>query len=282
MLGGRRWRSSGASRETAGDGRRRCSGSSRAVPPTRAQSRRPASRHGAGAATSGQSRREVRARATFMHATAPCTVRCARPPPAAPEHGRTCRHRAGILRLRTQNGGRRPPPAASTGHRRRPRRTVHLLQLKDTGRRAPDGGARSSDGLTVKPDLSSRVRAGPGGVHRPATQRPPGTPPCPGPRRGRTNWPATATVVVSIGRASARPSDARRRRRRRATTTTVGSLPRSGRSPGLAGPRGVSGVMPLPHNASIPMMLSAGAGRAVAATTTATGGRAVHSPAVQG
>lgn len=119
--------------------------------------------------------------------------------------------------------GRNPPPANSerreetaasrfNGSPPQAETQVHLLQLKDTGRRAPDGGARSSDGLTVKPDLSSRVRAGPGGVHRPATQRPPGTPPCPGPRRGRTNWPATATVVVSIGRASARPSDARCRR----------------------------------------------------------------------
>lgn len=92
----------------------------------------------------------------------------------------------------------------------------------------------------------------PGGVHRAATQRSTSTPPCPGPRRGRTNWPAIATVVVSIGRASARPSDARRRRGRRDTTTIVGPLPRWGRSPGLGLAPGVSAAScPLPRDAAV-------------------------------
>ena len=98
--------------------------------------------------------------------------------PAAPGHGRTWRHRAGILSPRTHDSRGRPPTDSSVVQRRRPRRTVHL-QLKETVHRAPDGGTMSSDALTGKPDLSSRVTALPGGVHRPATQRPTGTPPVP-------------------------------------------------------------------------------------------------------
>jgi hypothetical protein len=47
--------------------------------------------------------------------------------PVAPGHGRTWRHRSGILRLRTPDSRGRPPPDASAGRRRRPRRTVHQL-----------------------------------------------------------------------------------------------------------------------------------------------------------
>lgn len=180
----------GVPHETAGDGHRRCSGSSNgfsSLARSEEMSRRPAT---GGAATSADPRRGVRAWASPSHTTAPWTVRCARPPPRVPHHhvgpttpaapgrGRTRRHRAGILSPRTHDSRGRPPPDASVVHRRKPRRTVHL-QLKETVHRAPDGGTGSSDALTVKPDLSSRVTAMPGGVHRPATQRPTGTPPVP-------------------------------------------------------------------------------------------------------
>ncbi|MGW9738677.1 hypothetical protein ACUXPL_001705 [Micrococcus sp. 140720015-1] len=137
MLGGRRWRSSGASRETAGDGRRRCSGSSRGVPPTRAQSRRPGLPP-RGGCCDVRSVSEGSPRSGHAHAChcPPCSVRCVCPPPAAPGHGRTWRHRAGILRLRPHPGRGRPAPEASGGPRRGPRGSVHL-PLKDLGR-APE------------------------------------------------------------------------------------------------------------------------------------------------
>lgn len=157
-----------------------------------------ASRHAAGAATSGQSRREVRARATLAQPTAPpCSVRCVCPPPAAPGHGRTWRHRAGILRLRAHAGRGRPAPEASGGPRRGPRGRVHL-PLKDLGRApetvvsgvltagtppGPERGVGGRTGLSPRRRSCSGVHlrgpalrgAGDGGE----TRRPPSAP-CPG------------------------------------------------------------------------------------------------------
>ena len=96
-------------------------------------------------------------------------------------------------------------------------------KLWDTGR-PPSGGARSSDGLTAKPDLSPRVAAVPGRRAPSCNSAIDQHTPWPGPGRERTYRPVTATVV-SLGRAPARPSDARRRRWRRDTTFTVGPYP---------------------------------------------------------
>ncbi|MGW9716471.1 hypothetical protein ACUXMM_001513, partial [Micrococcus aloeverae] len=114
------------------------------------------------------------------------------------------------------------------------------------------------------------------------TQRPPGTPPCPGPRRGRTNRPATATVVVSIGRASARPSDARCRRwgggTRRPPSAPYpgGDAPRAWPAPWLS----AASCPPATRRGGLRSPGAAGERRAVA--DTGTGSRAAHSPAVQG
>ena len=118
-------------------------------------------------------------------------------------------------------------------------------KLWDTGR-PPSGGARSSDGLTAKPDLSPRVAAVPGRGAPSCNSAIDQHTPWPGPGRERTYRPVTATVV-SLGRAPARPSDARRRRWRRDTTFTVGPYPGGDAPPGSAGPTAGSGLIPSCH-----------------------------------
>lgn len=141
-------------------------------------------------------------------------------------------------------------------------------KLWDTGR-PPSGGARSSDGLTAKPDLSPRVAAVPGRGAPSCNSAIDQHTPWPGPGRERTYRPVTATVV-SLGRAPARPSDARRR-----------PLPRWRRSPGLGRPHGWQRPHTLlPHDAAVSGRPERGESRAAADTVTR--GRAAHSPAVQG
>ncbi|CAM3532563.1 hypothetical protein MILU53160_02050 [Micrococcus luteus] len=118
-------------------------------------------------------------------------------------------------------------------------------KLKDTGL-PPGGGARSSDGVTAKPDLSPRVAAVPGRGAPSCNSAIDQHTPWPGPGRERTYRPVTATVV-SLGRAPARPSDARRRRWRRDTTFTVGPYPGGDAPPGSAGPTAGSGLIPSCH-----------------------------------
>ena len=212
------------------------------------------------------------------------------PPPvpsAAPAHHRLRPGMAGrgdtgpessACGLRTAGEDRRQTPQRVLAAGRDARCT---RKLKDTGRRAPDGGTGSSDGLTVTPDLSSRVTAVQGRVGGPATQRPAGTPPCPGPSRGKTNRPVPARVVVSPERAPARPSDARCRRWGQDTTITVGPYP-GGDAPRALLARRVSAASYPSHTTRRSPIAQSGCEAPGRRHTTATGGRAVHSPAVQG
>lgn len=226
----------------------------------------PASRPGAGAATSGQSRSEVRAWATFMHATAPCTVRCVCAPPTAPGYGWTRRHRAGILRLRAHPGRGRPAPDASAGPRRGPRGRAHL-PLKDLGR-APETVAAGvlTAGTPLDPErgmggrtgLSPRRRSC-SGVHlqSPATRgagegggtRRPSSAPYPGGDAPRAwGWPQGcqrrpvpfhATRRSPVARSGC---EARGRRRVAVTRGSFGPLP--GRAGVRAWPPDPSGWLP--------------------------------------
>ena len=180
----------------------------------------------------------------------PCTVRCVCPPRAAPGHGRTCRHRAGILRLRAHPGRGRPAADASAGRRRRPRRTVHLQAV---GHR-PRPWRWRAEALTASRRSRTCRRVWqrcPVGVHRAATQRWTGTPRVPvRVERGRTGL--SPRTVVSLGRAPARPSDAWRRRWwpghdvHRRPPTPVATLPGPGRPHGCQRPHAL-----LPHDAAV-------------------------------